>query len=556
MITKDSIAKVKATINIEDIIGQYVALKRAGSTIKGCCPFHNEKTPSFVVSPLKGMYKCFGCGVSGDAINFLMEYEALSYVEAIRKLAAKYNIALEETEGENVRDEHKEQEEFYILNGAAEELYKVMQSAYIGERGLSGDIIKKFGIGYAGNYSILCDTLKLNGYTEDQLINVGLAVRKGDTVHDLFRNRVIFPIHNLQGKIAGFGGRDVSGDPKLPKYINTPETPVYSKGKILYGFYHSKAAIRRQDEAILVEGYLDVIMLHQNGIENVVASSGTALSGDQVRLIKRHTRNILVLFDGDKAGIAAAMKSLEVLLDEEMNISVLVLPEGHDPDSYIRDKGKDDFEMYWATYTMSWVKFVTLLGNNPLVTSQYITELLGHMQGVSQFIAIKEASQLLGIPETVFMSKTKLVRYQADMVGPNLCQIEKVIRDIEKRMVNAHVNHPNETGMKGYPKEMTVQEIIQTTIDQIGGTLFCEDMQTQYDANAPIEDTIHTVGALLFITRGWMLQYLNLRLEWLLMHQVFEIDKGFNGSTLKVTSNINKILSKKELVINQLNEMK
>ena len=349
MITKNSIQKVLETARIEEVVGDFVNLKKRGTNYVGLCPFHNERTPSFNVNPVRNIFKCFGCGKGGDAVNFLMEHEQFSYPEALRFIAKRYNIELEETEetAEAV-EEKKLEDSLYIVNQFAKDYFsntlfnstegQNIGMSYFKERGFRENIIQKFDLGYSiESTDALQKEAKAKGYNEEYLIKTGLVKQVDNGIkRDFFRGRVIFPVHNVSGKVVGFGGRILKKDEKQPKYLNSPESEVYHKSKILYGIFHARQSIRTHDECFLVEGYTDVVSLHQGGIENVVASSGTSLTVDQIKLIKRFTNNITILYDGDAAGIKAALRGLELILEEDMNVRIVLLPEPEDPDSYVQ----------------------------------------------------------------------------------------------------------------------------------------------------------------------------------------------------------------------------
>src|SRR5580658_5932564 len=349
MISKLTIQKIQDEARVEDVVGEFVTLKKRGANLLGLCPFHNEKTPSFNVNPARNIYKCFGCGKAGGPVQFLMDYQQMSFPDALRYLAKKYNIEIEEKfdEGEQREQIEKQNlaESIHIANGYAQKFftdYMLHNDSgkiclpYFKERGFLMHTIEKFQLGYAPDApDMLTKTMLKDGYVLDILKKAGLTSPKENSTYDFFRNRVMFPIHNMTGKVVGFGGRIMIKDEKAPKYVNTPESEVYQKSKILYGAYFAKNAIRKKDECLMVEGYTDVISLHQAGIENVVASSGTALTTEQIRLIKRMTPNITVLYDGDAAGIKAALRGTDMILGEGMNVRVVILPDQEDPDSYV-----------------------------------------------------------------------------------------------------------------------------------------------------------------------------------------------------------------------------
>ena len=354
MITDESIQLVKDTARVEDIVGDYVSLKRRGQNMIGLCPFHGEKTPSFNVRPSHNTYKCFGCGEGGDSINFLMTLEQLTYPEAIRKIAARYNIKLEEKAvSQEVREERQVKEALILVNEFAQKWYedqlyntdegKSIGLSYFKGRGFRRDVMEKFGLGFAptGRNGLL-NAAVAAGYKEEQLEQLGLVRNR----KDFFWDRVMFTIHNLQGKPIAFAGRILKKDVKAPKYVNSPESEVYHKSDVLYGLYQARQSVRKLDNVYMVEGYTDVISLHQHGVHNVVATSGTSLTPGQARLVKRQTENVTLLYDGDKAGIKAALRGVDVLLVEGLNVRVVILPDGEDPDSYMQKVGVTAFEEY------------------------------------------------------------------------------------------------------------------------------------------------------------------------------------------------------------------
>lgn len=418
MIKEDSIQKVLETSRIEEVVDEFVHLKKAGVNFKGNCPFHNEKTPSFVVSPTKNIYKCFGCGKGGTSVQFLMEHEKLSFIEAIKWLAQKYNIELEETEqtAEEIA-KRDERESLYIINDFtkayfSEQLFnsetgRTIGLSYFKERGFNEATIKKFGLGYAQRERTdLFNALKEGQYNLEIAEKLGVIKEN----RDFFNDRVMFSIHNLSGKIIGFGGRTLSKDKKVPKYINSPESEIYNKRKTLYGLYHAKNDIRKQDECILVEGYTDVITLHQSGIENVVAASGTSLTEDQILLIKRYSVNITVVFDGDTAGVKAAMRGMDMILAQDMNVKLVLLPDGEDPDSYLKKVGADAFSNYVANNAKDFIKFKTDLlleesAHDPIQKSIAVKSIIESISKIPDTLKrsfyIKEYSDILDIDEGV-----------------------------------------------------------------------------------------------------------------------------------------------------------
>lgn len=358
MISQNTVQEILNRIDIIDIIGDFVKLKKRGVNYLGLCPFHNEKTPSFTVSPTKEIYKCFGCGRSGNSISFLMEHEKYSYVEALKWLATKYGIEIEET---FATDEQRQQmqtaDSLYIINNFAQQFFtrqlfetdegQDIGLSYLKERGFREEIIKKFQLGYSPEQrDAFAREALAKQYNPELLLRTGLVVSRNEQLQDNYRGRVIFPVHNHSGKVLGFGARILKSNDKAPKYINTPENEIYVKSKILYGSYFARQPIDKADECLLVEGYTDVISLHQAGIENVVASGGTSLTPDQLRLIKKYTNNLTIVYDGDAAGVKAALRGLDMALEESLNVKLVLIPDNEDPDSYVNLVGSSAFREF------------------------------------------------------------------------------------------------------------------------------------------------------------------------------------------------------------------
>jgi DNA primase len=370
MITPNTIQQITSRIDIIDVVGEFVKLKKRGTNYIGVCPFHNEKSPSFTVSPVKEIYKCFGCGKSGNTITFLMEHEKYNYVEALKWLATRYNIEVEETE---TSPEQKAiiqtADSLYIINNFAKNFFsnalmntddgRAIALSYLKERGFREDIIEKFQIGYnPDSRDSLTKALVGNQFNKELLPKTGLvSLRNGEELVDNYRGRIIFPIHNNTGKIIGFGARVIGKSDRGPKYINTPENEIYSKSKVLYGAYQARTAIDKADECLLVEGYTDVVSLHQAGIENVVASGGTSLTTDQLRLIKKYTNNLTIIYDGDSAGVKAALRGLDMALEESLNVRLVLIPDNEDPDSYVNKVGAKSFNEFVAASKKDFVIF-------------------------------------------------------------------------------------------------------------------------------------------------------------------------------------------------------
>jgi DNA primase len=434
MITKYTISRITEAARIEEVVGEFVSLKKRGSSLLGLCPFHNEKTPSFNVSVSRNIYKCFGCGKAGNAINFMMEAQQMTYVEALKYLAKKYNIEIEE---EQVSEEQKKEEEIrhsmqesiHIVNQFAQRFFTeyMLENeegriglAYFRERGFTKSTIEKFQLGFSPEQgTLLTETALQNGYQLDILKKAGLTSSKEDSKYDFFRNRAMFPIHNLMGKVIAFGGRILKKDEKAPKYVNTPESDVYVKSKIVYGIFHAKNEIRKKDECLLVEGYTDVISLAQNGLENVVASSGTALTHEQIKLIKRFTNNITLLYDGDKAGIKAALRGTDLILEEGMNVRIVILPDEEDPDSYMRKMGVTEFEAYLQQNKKDLILFKSSLyaeevKNDPIKKAEVIRDIVESIaktpDPIKRSVYLKSCADILNISEQILIQEANKSR--------------------------------------------------------------------------------------------------------------------------------------------------
>ena len=369
MITSNTIQQITNRIDIIDVVGEFVKLKKRGTNFIGNCPFHNEKSPSFTVSPAKEIYKCFGCGKSGNTITFLMEHEKYSYVESLRWLAARYNIEIEETETSPAQKLAQQvADSLYAINNFAMDFFakqyweteagESIAQSYMQHRGFLKPIVEKFKIGYnPSDKDSLAKALIQNQFNPELFAKTGLVVERNGEWQDNYRDRIIFPIHNTTGKIIGFGARQIAKNDKSPKYINSPENDIYVKSKILYGSYFARTAIDKLNECLLVEGYTDVVSLHQAGIENVVASGGTSLTIDQLRLIKKYTQNLTIIYDGDTAGVKAALRGLDMALEEGLNVQLVLIPDKEDPDSYVNKVGPDTFREFVQSAKKDFVLF-------------------------------------------------------------------------------------------------------------------------------------------------------------------------------------------------------
>jgi DNA primase len=435
LIPHETIEKIFDAAQILDVVGEFVNLKRRGVNYLGLCPFHNEKTPSFTVSPVKGIYKCFGCGKGGNAVNFIMEHESLSYPEALRVLARKYNIDVEEKEltAEDIQTQN-ERESMLVVSSYAGRVFSdqlfnheegvAVGLAYFRERGFRNETLKKFEVGYAIDQRDAFTQKALNdGYKLEYLEKTGLTINKEGRTYDRFGGRVIFPIHSLSGQILGFGGRTLRKDPKTAKYLNSPESDIYHKSRILYGMFQARKAILKEDKCFLVEGYTDVLSLHESGIENVVASSGTALTQEQIRLIKRFTPNVSILYDGDEAGIKASLRGIDLVLEEGMNVKVTPLPPGEDPDSFSKKKSISEFLEYIKSHETDFIRFKTELllkdaENDPIRKSALVKDIVRSIavipESIPRTIYIQECSTMMNISEQVLFNEVnKLLRDRA-----------------------------------------------------------------------------------------------------------------------------------------------
>jgi len=455
MISKFTIAKIMEDARVEDVVGEYVVLKKRGSNLLGNCPFHNEKTPSFTVTPAKNFYKCFGCGKSGNAVTFLMDHAQMTYVEALRHLAKKYNIEIEEITTEVSNEEKEKQslaESIYIANNAAQKFYSNfllnteeggIGLAYFKERGFDKATIEKFQLGFSPDgQEVFTKYAIANSFQKDILIKAGLTSEKEYGTRDFFRNRAMFPIHSLTGKVLGFGARILKKDEKAPKYVNTAENEVYHKSKVLYGAFFAKQAVRKMDECYLVEGYTDVISMHGAGIENVMASSGTALTIDQIRLVKRMTNNITMLYDGDAAGIKAALRGTDMILEEGMNVRIVMLPDQEDPDSFVSKKGAEGFLDFVKTNRKDLILFKTSLfakeaAGDPIKKSELIKDIITSISKIpdpiQRSVYCKELAGHFDMQEQIItVEVNKIRRKKTDTTEtPNYTTDEKNVLETE-----------------------------------------------------------------------------------------------------------------------------
>lgn len=430
MIPKQTIDEIFDAAIIEDVVGEFVPLKKRGANLLGNCPFHNEKSPSFTVSPAKGIYKCFGCGKAGNSVNFIMEHEHYSYPEALRFLANKFNIEIEEEEQTSEQKEAAdERESLYIVSNYAANYFnkqllesdegKAIGLSYFLERGFREDIIEKFQLGYnPDGWTAFTDEAEKAGHNLKYLANSGLTIVKGEKKFDRFKGRVMFPIHNLSGRVLGFGGRILKTDAKAAKYLNSPESEIYHKSKVLYGIYTAKKAISQENICYLVEGYTDVISMYQAGVENVVSSSGTSLTEGQIRLIKRFTPNITILYDGDAAGLKASFRGIDMILQEGMNVRVVLFPEGEDPDSYAKAHTTEELKEYITDSAQDFIRFKTSVlikdvGNDPIKKAELVKDIVASIaiipDQIKRSVYTQECSTLLDIPEQALINEINTI---------------------------------------------------------------------------------------------------------------------------------------------------
>lgn len=437
MIDRATIDRIYAAANIVDIVSDYVTLKKKGMNYQACCPFHNEKTPSFVVSPSKGVFKCFGCGKGGNAVTFVMEQENVSYPEALKMVAKRYGIQVEEREQteEDIR-RNNDRESMFALNGWASEYFSkyltgnpegksIGYSYFSQKRGFTDATIRKFGLGFcSASGDAMVEAALSAGYKQEYMLSTGLAFKRENDgrLRDRFRDRVIFPVHNISGRVVAFGGRTLRTDKSVAKYQNSPESEIYSKKRELYGLYFAKKAIQQLDFAIMVEGYTDVISMHQAGVENVVSSSGTSLTVEQIQLLHRFTRNITVIYDGDSAGIKASLRGIDLILKEGMNVRVVLLPEPEDPDSFARSHTAEQVQQYIRENEEDFLTFKAKLmlseaGQDPIKRSEVINDMVRSIvqipDSIQRSVFIKECARIMDVDENVLVSEVARKRAMA-----------------------------------------------------------------------------------------------------------------------------------------------
>lgn len=517
MISPHSISQLLQAVPIEDLVGDYVKLKRSGSGYKGNCPFHDEKTPSFSVTPSLNIYKCFGCQKGGNSIQFIMEIEQLSFVEAARELAKRFGIELIETDSDNsdeAMQNQREKESLQALNEFALQFFEnqlhnteegqSIALPYFKERGYTLETIKKWRLGYSPtSWTAFYEYAKKAGYTDELLQLAGLIKprEKDASFYDLFRNRVMFPLIAVSGKPVGFAGRIMGNVDKAPKYVNSPETPLYKKSDFLYAVFQAKNAIRKEDKALLMEGYTDVMTLHQSGIENAVASSGTALTSGQIRLLKRFTDNATAVYDGDAAGIKASLRGIDLLLEEGLNVRVVTIPEGQDPDSYCKELGPDKFREYLSSNEENFIVFKAKLlfkdcGNDPIKRSEALRDILQSVALINDILKrdalIKELARVCDTDNAVLHNElSKLLRKKRLKEGQQfLREVDALIQTVptevpmgyklsdyhqERALLKLMIRY----GSRLYDEVTTVIEFVMNELNEDEGLSFADEDNRQ-----------------------------------------------------------------------------
>jgi DNA primase len=509
MIAKETVDRIIDVSEIVDVVQDFVTLKKRGVNYLGLCPFHNEKTPSFTVSPSKGIYKCFGCGKGGNSVTFIMEHEHLSYYESLKYLAKKYNIEVIEKEltADEIEKKNERESLLIVTSFAQKQFVKYLKEtdegksiglSYFVERGVAEEMIDKFELGYSPRErdKLTVDAIN-NGYKSEFLIKTGLTIDGQGGKFDRFSERVIFPIHNLMGKVIGFGGRTLKADKKTAKYLNSPESDIYHKSRVLYGLFFAKNSIVKNDKCFLVEGYTDVISFHQSKIENVVASSGTALTQDQIRLIKRFTSNITVIYDGDEAGIKASLRGIDLILEEGMNVKVVPLPKDEDPDSFSKKHEPAELNEYINKNEKDFIVFKTELlleeaQNDPVKKANLVSEIVRTIavipDKIIQSIYVKECSLRLDIKEQAIYSQLNKIRF-------------KKRADLKRRESN-QADIPTEQTTAAIPafveevySEAEEREIIRLLMNYGHLTLFVEHTDDYQEINISVAE--HTIAEVL-----------------------------------------------------------
>ena len=492
MISQATIDKIFEATRVEEVIGDFVVLKKAGSNLKGLSPFSSEKSPSFMVSPVKQIWKDFSSGKGGNAISFIMEHEHFTYPEALRYLAKKYSIEIEETQqtSEEVEQANEKESMFLVSEFANQYFQEVLQNqpegkaigyTYFKERGFTDDTIKKFGLGYSPDqWDAFTNEAISKGYNLKFLEKTGLTIVKDDKKFDRFKGRVMFPIHSLSGRVLGFGGRILTSDKKAAKYLNSPESDIYHKSKVLYGIFQAKQSIAKQDNCYLVEGYTDVIQFNQSGIENVVASSGTALTPDQIRLINRLTNNVTVLYDGDAAGLRASIRGIDLILEQGMDVRVCTFPEGEDPDSFAKKSSYEDLKHYLENNTTDFIQFKANLlmqesKNDPIKKANLINDMILSISkipdAIKREVYVQECAKIMDVSESVIFNSL------AQLVAVDLSKVNKKFVEEERKKTFEVVK--NTDNPKGIQNQDIIAELEFKIIDILINFGFSEEVFTE-----------------------------------------------------------------------------
>lgn len=578
MIDRETVDRIFATADIVEVISDFVKLKKAGSNYKGLSPFANEKTPSFFVSPGKGIFKCFSSGLGGNVVKFVMEVERISYPEALKYLAKKYNIEIQEKEltPEDIKEKNERESMLEVSNYAQKQFSewlwkrdegKAIGMSYFKERGFREQTIEKFQLGYALEARDAFTKLaQEKGYKKEFLVKTGLTIDKNNYQFDRFAGRVLFPIHSLSGQVLGFGGRVLKKEEKSAKYLNSPESEIYHKSHILYGLYFAKQQINKQDKCFMVEGYTDVISMYQNGIENVVASSGTALTVEQIRLIKRFTKNITVLYDGDAAGIKASLRGIDLILEEGMNVKVLLLPEGEDPDSYAQEHSSTEFLEFIENNETDFIRFKTKLlikdaENDPVKRATLITDIVRSISVIPDSIVrsvyLRECSKLMDIEESILYEETYKIRrnkageqerrYRSKPEAYTRKQQAKseVFLDISKdfkhehELIRALLNFGNQELYPGFEDTPIISKYI---VDEIKA----DELEFQH----PVYRKIYEIVA------DWVERKMKIETNFFIMHEDSEISSAtVDMMTEGYDEQMSKVWSKAEVKL-ETEEMK
>lgn len=521
MIQKETIDKIYDVAVIDEVIGDVVDLKRRGSNLTGLCPFHNEKTPSFSVSPTKGIYKCFGCGKGGNVVNFVMEHDHLSYPDALRHLAGRYNIEVEEKElSPEDQEELNERESLAIVLSYGQQWFskqlneseegRTIGLSYLKERGFREDTIEGFQLGYCPESNAAFAHAAIDkGYNKEHLVSSGLIkIRDNGGLYDMYHGRIIFPIHNISGRVLGFGARTLKSDKKIAKYFNSPENAIYHKSKVLYGLYQAKKSIVENDACCLVEGYTDVIALHQAGVQNVVASSGTSLTQDQIRAVRRYTKNIIFLFDSDPAGIKASLRGIDMVLEAGMNVRVVLFPEGEDPDSFSRKVSSTELKEYLEKNAQDLILFKTSLlmgeaGNDPIKRSALLHEIVDSIalipDHVLRSLYIKRCSEEMGMEEQALineMNKVRRKKHRKQIGRENVAEMlpleQKRMEPVREPSPIVHQEHDLIRLLLNYGQEEVMLERPKAPEP------VAEDAEQQEEPEMEMEEVAMRVGEVIF----------------------------------------------------------